>query len=95
MEPEAVIARIALVAEAIGMQAGVGAMETAGGIISFLAARPEHVGDFISGKTSVLDWPPDWHELGCLSWHGNDGKIYHPEFVRHSRIIKKLGADNG
>ena len=38
------IETIAKMAHAIGWQAGVGGMETAGGIVSYLAQHPEHIG---------------------------------------------------
>ena len=72
-----VVARIAEAAHAIGWQAGVGAMETAGSIVSFLYANPHRIADFMSGG-SVLDWPPDWHQKGYLTWQGMDGKIHYP-----------------
>lgn len=95
-EAERVIARIAEVAEAIGWQAGVGGMETAGSIVSFLSAHPEHIDVFMDGG-SVLDWPIGWHEQGRLTWHGQDGKIHSPEDVRRHRVIKAMerGAVTG
>jgi len=84
-----VIARIAEVSAAVAWQAGVGGMETAGSIISYLAKHPEHIDAFMAGG-SVLDWPIGWHEHGELSWHGADGKIYQPEDVRRHRLIKQM-----
>lgn len=85
----AVIQRIAEAAEAVGWQAGVGGMETAGSIVSFLAAHPEHVEAFMAGG-SVLDWPVGWHEQGKLTWHGQDGKVYDPATARRARLIRKM-----
>lgn len=85
-----VIQRIAEVAEAFAWQAGVGGMETAGSIVSYLAAHPEHVEDFIAGRASVIDWPVRWHEHGRLTWHGKDGKIYDPQTVRQRRLIRQM-----
>lgn len=76
-QEQALIERIAKAANAIGMQAGVGAMETAGSIVSFLAANPHYLADFLAGG-SVLDWPFAWHRAGCLSWQGADGNIHWP-----------------
>lgn len=90
MTPEQVIKHIETVADAWAAAAGVGGMETAGSIVSFLAAHPERIGDFLSGKSSPLDWPIGWHEQGRLSWHGQDGKIYRPEHVRRHRLIKQM-----
>lgn len=91
--PREVIAHIAAVSSAIGFQAGVGAMETAGSVVSYLAAHPEEIDAFLAGG-SVLDWPVGWHAEGCLSWHGMDGKIHTPEQARHHRIIKQLERGN-
>lgn len=72
------IQHIAKVARIIAEQAGVGAMETAGSIVSYLAMHPEQVPAFME-RPSVFDWPVNWHSLGCLSWQGMDGKIHAPE----------------
>lgn len=77
MTPHETIERIAAAARAIGFQAGVGGMETAGSIVSFLAANPQHIDSFMAGG-SVLDWAPNWHNAGCLTWHGADGRIHQP-----------------
>src|SRR4051794_39195154 len=87
---QTVIERIAAVAEAIGCQAGVGGMETAGSIISYLAENPGQITDFMAEQTSVMDWPIGWHEQGRLTWHGMDGKIHRPEHARRQRMIRKL-----
>lgn len=76
-EAQALIERIAKVSSVFGMHANVGAMETAGSIVSFLAANPHYLADFLAGG-SVIDWPFGWHTAGCLSWHGQDGKIHWP-----------------
>lgn len=89
---KAIIGQIAEAAIAIGWQAGVGQMETAGSIISYLAAHPEQIEAFLSGG-SVLDWPPGWHEQGCLSWHGMDGKLHFPEEARRQRVIRQMERD--
>lgn len=90
MTPAEVINRITEAAIEIGWSAGVGQMETAGSIISYLAEHPDQIEPFLSGKVSVLDWPPDWHANGCLTWHGRDGKIYTPQFVRRQKVINSM-----
>ena len=90
MSAKETIAFIADYADTFAQFAGVGGMETAGSIISFLAANPEHIDDFLSGKTSAVDWPVGWHEQGCLTWHGQNGKIYSPADVRRHRLIKQM-----
>lgn len=77
-EHQAVIRRIVELSKAIGWQAGVGSMETAGSIVSYLHEHPEDTAKLMDGTLSVLDWPDGWHARGCLSWHGMDGKIHHP-----------------
>ena len=80
----AFIRKVALAAEAIGFQAGVGGMETAGGIISYLAAHPEHIAAF-NKNGSVFDLPNDWIIDGCRTWMAADGKIWHPDDARAAR----------
>ena len=88
--PIDVIVRIAAASQVIAMQANVGGMETAGSIISFLARNPDLIDDFLNGKSSPVDWPIGWHEQGCLTWHGQNGKIYSPADVRRHRLIKQM-----
>lgn len=71
------IDRIADAARVISAQAGVGAMETAGSIVSFLSANPHWLGHFLAGG-SIIDWPDGWHLAGCLTWQGMDGKVHWP-----------------
>ena len=88
--PAAVIAYIAQVAHNIGWQAGVGAMETVGSIVSYLAKNPDAIEPFFAGQTSVMDWPMGWHTQGCLSWQGMDGKVHTPQEVRLRGVVKKM-----
>lgn len=94
LSPRAVIAHIAKVSEAIGWQAGVGGMETAGSIVSYLDSHPEQIDGFLSGKTSIFDWPPSWHEQGRLTWHGQNGSVVHPEYARQARVIRNMERPN-
>lgn len=64
----------------LGIQAGVGAMETAGAFVSYIAANPERVQAFLTG--GAADMPLRLHVAGCLSWHGMDGKIHWPSDIR-------------
>lgn len=73
---------IAKMASAIGWQAGVGAMETAGQIVSYIAANPEHAATLMDG--GIIDLP-DFMGGGCLSWHGMNGQIVHPGQYRDER----------
>lgn len=90
VDPSRVIQRIAEAAEAIGWQAGVGAMETAGSIVSYLAAHPEDLPKLMDGTLSVIDWPDRWHIHGVLTWQNAEGKVFTPEFARRHLAIKQL-----
>jgi hypothetical protein len=89
---QAVILKIAKAAQAIGQQAGVGAMETAGSIVSFLARNPDEIAPFLNGDKSVIDWPFSWHTQGCLSWHAMNGKVVSPEWARQQAVIDRLAS---
>ena len=79
---------IAHAADDLACQAGVGGMETAGSIVSYIAKKPTAAKVFRGG--SMMDWPPDWHVSGILSWHGQNGQIYSPEYVRRAKVIKGM-----
>jgi hypothetical protein len=89
-DPQQVIARIVELSQAVGWQAGVGAMETAGSIVSYLHKHPDDLPKLMDGTLSVFDWPVGWHEHGCLSWQGMNGKVFHPEFARRQRLIRRM-----
>lgn len=82
------IAFLASHSESFAWQAGVGGMETAGGIISYLATHPEDIEPFLVGGISEL--PDDWVVNGCLTHHAINGKVVHPETARRSRMIKRM-----
>ncbi len=79
------IERLARTAESVGYQAGVSATETAGQIISFLAAHPDWLGAFMKGGWYAL--PECFWERGCLSWQAINGDIVTPEDYRLSKIV--------
>lgn len=86
----AVIERIAKVAEGIGFHAGVGGCETAGAIVSFLAANPDRIAVFLEdGFLDALEMPNghprDMHLNGCLTWHRRDGRVVSPAEARAAR----------
>lgn len=83
-----VIDRIAKIAEAVGVQAGVGGMETAGGIVSYLAEHPKDIEPCL--RFGIFELPADWIERGCLTWQGQNGKVVKPDFVRRARVIQSL-----
>lgn len=88
---EAVL-QIAKAAHAIGWQAGVGGMETAGAIVSYLAQHQDQIPLFFAGEVSPVDWR-DFTHGGCLTWHAqNGGGIVHPADVRAAAIREGAGA---
>lgn len=87
----AFLAKVIDIAEIIASQAGVGGMETAGALISYLGRFPEKLPAFMADDFSIIsDLPTDWLQQGCLTWHGADGKLYDPEWVRRQMAIKAL-----
>jgi hypothetical protein len=87
-DAQEVIDRIAAVAEAVGKQAGVGGMETAGAILSYLAEHPRDLEPFMNG--GFFELPADMHMHGKLTWLGRDGRICTPEHARRAVIVSKL-----
>lgn len=86
---------IAEVAAAVGWQAGVGASETAGMIVSCLAARPDLVHRFLKDGSGLLvngDIAPDH---GCLTFHRLDGTVTTPEELRMARDARKMLLNAG
>lgn len=85
-----VIMHIGQVAEAVGWQAGVGASETAGMIISCLVAKPELIERFLIDGSGLLvngDIGPD---QGCLTFHRIDGTVTTPEELRMAVAARKM-----
>ena len=68
--------------------AGVGGMETAGHLISYLDENPRDLEPWLNGGFSEL--PGNWIERGSLTHHALNGKIVSPRQGRHSRIIKAM-----
>lgn len=86
------IERVAEVSENVSFQAGVGGMETAGGIISYLAEHPERLDDFMLEGFFAL--PTMMHRDGRLTWHGMNGKIVSPEYSRRAALIGQMQKGN-
>jgi hypothetical protein len=80
LTPTEVIKRIAEVANAIGWQVAVGASETAGTIISVLAANPQIVDRFLTeGAGTFIDGPISLDAAnGCLTYYAQTGEILSP-----------------
>lgn len=91
MQPEDVIRRIGEVAEQVGEQAGVGAMEIAGMIVSVLYQRPELAGQFMREGVEMLISGSILPENGRLSFHRRtDGKVTTPQQLRASIMLKNM-----
>ena len=95
MTPEQVIQHIAKVAEAVGWQAGVGASETAGMIVSCLAAKPELVGRFMKEGSGLLVSGEIAPEHGSLTFHRMDGNVTTPDELRVARQARRMLLDAG
>lgn len=95
MTPEQLIEHIANVAKAVGWQAGVGASETAGMIVSCLAAKPELVQRFIDEGSGLLVSGEIGPEHGCLTFHRLDGNVTTPDELRVARQARKMLLDAG
>jgi ribosomal protein L37AE/L43A len=87
--PTEVIKRIAEIANAIGWQAAVGASETAGTIISVLAANPQIIDRFIAdGAGAFIDGPIALDAAnGCLTYYAQTGEILSPSELHKRRGI--------
>lgn len=91
MSAQALIEYVAQVSASVGFQAGVGGCETAGAIMSYLAANPDKLGKFVEeGFVSLVDDPRDYHLQGRLTWLGADGRIWSPEQAR-AAVERKRG----
>lgn len=92
-DAQVVLERIAAVATAFAAQAGVGAMETAGGILGYLAENPRDLEPFMVG--GIWELPPDWLYRHNLTWHAQNGKIVRPADVRSGNVISQLKRGRG
>lgn len=81
--------KVAEVSNAIGWQAGVGGVETAGQIVSCLYANPSALDRFmIEGGELILDGTIAM-ENGSLSWHASDGRVVSPTEYRARRGVQQ------
>lgn len=88
--PEQVIGRIAEVADAVAWQAGVGASETAGMIISCLVAKPELIQRFLKEGSEMFVSGEISPDQGCMTFHRIDGAVTTPEELRMARDARKM-----
>lgn len=92
-DAQEVINRIAATATDFAHQAGVGAMETAGGILGYLAENPRDLEPFMVG--GIFELPLDWHERHSLTWHDSKGIVRKPADVRRARTVASLAKGAG
>lgn len=85
---EQVLVTVAARAAQFAHYAGVGAMETAGGLISYLIEHPRDIRPFING--GIPEIAEDWFQRGRLTWMGTDGKVHRPEDARLRKIAAKM-----
>lgn len=91
--PADTVKYIADVAEAFAEAAGVGGVETAGAIISYLAAHPDLVANFMDdGPEFLMNVDARRiHADGKLTWHrGGDGRVVTPQDLRISSTVRDL-----
>jgi len=87
-----VIERIAHIAETFAAQAGVGGMETAGAMISYLAEHPRDIEPCL--RFGLFELPADWIKHGRLSWHAQKGgEVVDPTYARRAATIAALERD--
>lgn len=90
-EAQRVIMRIAEVAEAVGWQANVGAMETAGMIVSVLAEQPDLVKRFLAEGSALFIEGKIAAEYGRLTFHRmKDGQVTTPAELRNAIRIRNM-----
>ncbi len=91
--PRQTIALIADCARVIGWQAGEPGMEIAGGIVSFLAAHPQHIDRFLKEPSAVMtDGTFDPH-TGGLTWRAANGEMMNAEtFAQRLRLKSQSGG---
>ena len=88
-DAEALIQKIAQIADAVAFSSGTASIEYAGAIVSHLAAHPEDVETFMrDGNEMMLDGRMTLTS-GYLSYQCSDGRI------RSSREIRNLAAVTG
>ena len=85
-----IIDKIAKVAHANGMLAGVGGCDLAGWIVSCLAAKPELIERFMTeGPSLLVDGDID-PSKGCLTFHNTKGDITTPQELRMSYQVRDM-----
>lgn len=79
-------------ARAVGWQAGVGASEVAGQIVSRLAKEPDLIARFMAEGSGMMVEGEFGPERGCLTYTAANGNVYTPEFLaahKQAQAIKR------
>lgn len=84
----AFIELLAVRSEAFADMVGVGASETAGHLISYLAEHPKDLEPWLNRGFGEL--PDDWILKGQLTYMVKDGKVVSPQYARHHQIITAM-----
>lgn len=89
------VREIAVASDMMADMAGVGGVETAGAVISYIANHPEKIDLFMArGVAGLMDdapgGPRDLHAHGCLTWHRKDGKVTTPQDLRISLTVRDM-----
>jgi hypothetical protein len=79
------IAHLTAVAQAVEFGAGVGGVEIAGGILSYLSARPDQLAAFMAHGFDAL--PADFWMHGSLAWTSVKGELVSPAWARRAAKI--------
>lgn len=87
-DAQEVIERIAMCADRLAGLAGVGAMETAGAILGYLAKYPKDLEPFMVGGTSEL--PRDFILQQDLTRLNDQGEVIDPEHARRQIQINAM-----
>ena len=79
------LVKVAEVATAVGFQAGVGASEIAGQIISVLYGNPEHLDRFMREGSGLFHDGTFDPENGTLTYLARNGQVLSPSVLRKTR----------
>ena len=81
-DAQRLVEHIAELAEAIAFQSGTASSELAGQMVSFLAAKPEMIGRFMTDGSEMFLEGMIAPEHGLLSWYGQNGQIVTPDDMK-------------
>jgi hypothetical protein len=82
------IAHLTTVAKVVEAGAGVGGVEIAGGILSYLSAHPDRLPAFMAEGFDAL--PAEFWMHGALAWTSVKGELVSPAWARRAATIAAL-----